>query len=56
MKYLCPLITFARGGRRVWSKESIYEDDQMVIFVMEDFLLFQFIKKPMQLKAYDGQI
>ncbi len=45
MKYLCLSINFVKGDRRIWSMESIYEDDQMVIFVLEDFLLFQVIKK-----------
>ncbi len=42
MEYVCPLITFARGGRRGRSLEHIYEDDQMVIFIVENFLPFQF--------------
>ncbi len=40
-----PSINFARGGQRGQSLESIYEDDQMVIFVVEDFLPFQYVKK-----------
>ncbi len=42
---MSPSITFARGGQRGVSLESIYEDDQMVIFVIEDFLPFQYLKK-----------
>ncbi len=37
-----PSITYARGGRRGLSLEKIYVDDQVVIFGVENFLLFQF--------------
>ncbi len=55
MNWIRPSITFARGGRRGRSLESIYEDDQVVIFVSEDFLSF-LVSLDMGLEARDSQI
>ncbi len=40
-----PSITFARDSWRGQSLESIYEDDQMVMFIVEYFLPFKYLKK-----------
>ncbi len=50
---MCPSITFAKVGQMGRSLERIYDDDQMVIFIVKDFLVNQ-CSKSMGLKAYES--